>query len=197
MATKHSRFTHQNLSELSERLRWTCTLVDDGIPNSSAWNINIPAKLMLGRDLCLPIDLLTGRPNGEPDFQTTNYARNLQKSSRKFITLPKNNIMLKSDRMKEYYDTSSKDEAPAEGDTVWLHKPTRKKGLTPKLMRPWQGPYIIVRNQRLGLPYPVGTKCKLKVVHKNRLWWYTGNNAPKWDFNSHSTRTCNLKGNSI
>ena len=36
---------------------------------------NTPAKLMLGRDLHLPVDLLTGRPNDEPVSEVTDYAR--------------------------------------------------------------------------------------------------------------------------
>ena len=28
----------------------------------------------------------------------------------------------------------------------------------------------------------LGPKCKQKVVHKHRLWRYTGNNVPSWNF---------------
>jgi hypothetical protein len=142
---------------------------------------NTPATLMLGRDLRLPVDLLTGRPDDKPLSEVTDYAIDLQKLER-VHDFARNNLKLKSDKMKEYYDTSSQDETLNEGDPVWLYNPTRKKGLSPKLMRPWQGPYIIV-NKINYLVYRIqlGAKCKPKVVHKNRLWRYTGNNVPNWN----------------
>ena len=30
------------------------------------------------------------------------------------------------------------------GEIVWLHNPQRKKGLSPKLSRSWEGPYVVV-----------------------------------------------------
>ena len=139
---------------------------------------------MLGRDLRLPVDLLTGRPHDEPVSQTTDYAMDLQEKLEKVHNFARNNLRLKSDRMKEYYDAGSQDETLNEGDPVWLYNPTRKKGLTPKLTRPWQGPYIIVKRiNDLVYRIQLGPKCKPKVVHKNRLWRYTGNNVPSWNFN--------------
>ena len=44
---------------------------------------NIPAKLMLGQDVRLPVDLLTGRPNDEPLSEVTNYAIDLQEKLEK------------------------------------------------------------------------------------------------------------------
>ena len=87
--------------------------------------------------------------------------------------------------MKEYYYADSQDEMLNEGDPVWLYNPTRK-GLIPKLTRPrpWQGPYIIVKRiNDLVYCIQLGPKCKPKVVHKNQLWRYTGNNVPSWNFN--------------
>ena len=106
---------------------------------------NTPAKLMLGRDLRLPVDLLTGRPEDEPIPQTSDYVLNLQERLEKVHNFARNNLRLKSDKMKEYYDAKAQDDPLNEGDSVWLYNPKRKKGLTPKLMKPWQGPYIIVK----------------------------------------------------
>ena len=98
---------------------------------------NTPAKLMLGQNLHLPVDLLTGRPDDEPSSQTTDYALDLQERLERVHNFGRNHLKLKSDKMKEYYDASSQDEQLEEGDPVWLYNPQRKKGLTPKLMRPW------------------------------------------------------------
>ena len=64
---------------------------------------------------------------------------------------------------------------------MWLYNPQRKKGLTQKMQRPWQGPYVITK-QINDLVYRIqlGPRAKPKVVHRNRLWRYSGMNVPTW-----------------
>ncbi|KAJ8916965.1 hypothetical protein NQ315_008365 [Exocentrus adspersus] len=50
-----------------------------------------------------------------------------------------------------------------EGDTVWLYQPQRKKGLSPKLQRPWEGPYLIVKNNDLMYRIQMSPKAKPKL----------------------------------
>ena len=50
-----------------------------------------------------------------------------------------------SDKMKSYYDGRSSQQCLEAGDAAWLHVPQRKKGISPKLSRPWQGPYVITK----------------------------------------------------
>ena len=81
--------------------------------------------------------------------------------------------------MKQKHDLQT-EPPPLQGDAVWLHNPQRKKGLTPKL-RPWQGPYTVtMKINDLVYRIQLGPKAKLKVVHRNRLWKYSGSNAPGW-----------------
>ena len=47
--------------------------------------------------------------------------------------------------MKNYYDLCADDITFEEGDAVWLHNPCKKVGHSPKLMRPWEGPYTIIK----------------------------------------------------
>ena len=74
------------------------------------------------------------------------------------------------------------------GDAAWLHNPQRKKGLTPKLQRPWQGPYTITKKiNDLVYRIQLSPTAKPKVVHRNRLWKYSGSNAPNWYQQESST----------
>ena len=93
------------------------------------------------------MDLLTGRPNNKLLHVVTDHAKDLQEKLERVHNFARDNLKLKTDKMKEYnYDASSQDETLNEGDSVWLYNPTRKKGLSPKLMRPWpQGSYVIVK----------------------------------------------------
>ena len=66
-------------------------------------------------------------------------------------------------------------------DAVWFHNPQCKKGLTPKLQRPWQRPYIVTKRIN-DLVYWIQLRpsTKPKVVHRNRLWLYSGDYPPFW-----------------
>jgi len=59
-----------------------------------------------------------------------------------------------------------------EETAVWLHNLLRKKTTMPR-----QGPYIVTK-QINDLVYRIqlGPKAKPKVVHQNRLWYYSGEN---------------------
>ena len=56
------------------------------------------------------------------------------------------------------------------GDLVWLHNPQRKKGISPKLRQPWEGPYV-VEEWLNDVVYWIqcGPQKKPKVVHRDHL----------------------------
>ena len=65
-------------------------------------------------------------------------------------------------------------------------RPT-KKGLTPKLSRPWKGPFVVIRKiNDLVFRIQKTPRSKPKELHCNRLWKYTGANLPTW-FNNQSS----------
>ena len=64
----------------------------------------------------------------------------------------------------------------------------KKEGVNPKMQRPWQGPYIVTKKiNDLVYRIQLGPKQKPKVVHRNRLWKYSGSNAPDWYKQGNST----------
>ena len=95
-----------------------------------------------------------------------------------------------SDKMKQRYEPLLECQPLEAGDAVWLHHSARKKGLSPKLQRPWQGPYIVIKHiNDLVYRIKLGPKAKPKVVHRNRLWKYTGENIPTWYMASDRVRS--------
>lgn len=67
------------------------------------------------------------------------------------------------------------------GHLVWLHNPQRKNVISPKLRRPWEGPYVFV--ERLNdVVYRIqqGPRKKPKVVHRDCLWKYSGVEHADW-----------------
>ena len=102
-----------------------------------------PAMLQFGHELRLPVDLLLGRP--EEAATTTNYCEILQERLEQAHSYARENLKISTARAKNYYDLRADDITFKEGDAVWLHNPRKKVGHSPKLMRPWEGPYTIIK----------------------------------------------------
>ena len=64
---------------------------------------------------------------------------------------------------------------------MWLYNPKRKKGISPKFSRPWEGPYLVTEPIN-DLLYRIqkSPHAKEKVVHRNQLWKYQGDNFTSW-----------------
>jgi len=139
-----------------------------------------PAKLMLGRNLRVPVDLLYPQPEGESIESRTQYAENLHEKLDQVQSFARTHLKVASDRMKLYYDTGNENKF-SRGDLVWLYSPQRKKGISPKLMRPWKGPFTVTKRLNdLVYRIQLGPRTKPKVVHHNRLWKYRGKDHPRW-----------------
>ncbi len=138
-----------------------------------------PSQLMMGRELRLPVDLLYGRP--EEEDRRTPYAEALQNRLDQVHEYARTRLQMSSDRMKRYYDAGTSKQSFEAGDPVWLFNPRRRKGLTPKLQRPWEGPYTILKRiNDLVYRVQLTARSKAKVVHVERLWRYRGDNPPQW-----------------
>ncbi len=139
-----------------------------------------PAKVMFGRDLRLPVDLQFGRPTEEPR-PVTEYVATMQEKIERVHHFARTHLKLMSDQMKERYNCALEGQPLEAGEAAWLHNPQRKKGLSPKLSRPWQGPYTVTK-QINDLVYRIqlGPTTKPRVVHRNRLWRYRGSSPPTW-----------------
>ena len=62
-----------------------------------------------------------------------------------------------------------------------MHNPARKVGICPKLVRSWEGPFLVIK--RLSdVTYRIqrSPRAKRKVVHFDRLKPYHGTNGVNW-----------------
>lgn len=135
-----------------------------------------PSKILFGRELRLPCDLVFG----SPDDGTTNvedYADELKERLLEIHKTVRSKIALASDRMKARYDLRANSTGFQQDDRVWLYNPQRKKGRSPKLTPAWEGPYTVIKRIN-DVVYRIqrSPRSKMKVVHLDRLKRYqTGN----------------------
>ena len=193
------RFNRTLVQELAKRCRHGQTDWDLHIPTilmayRSAEHEatgHTPAELMLGRDLRLPVDLIMERPptSDNESVPTTEYVRSLRDRMCETRATVEKNLKMASGAMKKRKDIRATMKPLEQNDRVWLFNPQRKKGLSPKLSSPWDGPYLVT--QRLSaVTYRIrkGNSGKEKIVHFNRLWKVNPCHEFSWDRSElHST----------
>jgi hypothetical protein len=141
-----------------------------------------PNQMMLGRETELPIDIVMGHPEeGVIEGNQHTYVDRMKEKMSLVYDLARQNIQMKSNHQKRNYDLKSQVHRYEPGDAVWLHNPARKKGVSPKLSRPWEGPFRVI-NRLSDVTYRIQKSVKAvpKVVHFDRLKLYTGDNPPVW-----------------
>ena len=105
----------------------------------------------------------------------SNYADEVSERLRNVHELVRNQTTISSYRMKARYDRKASSGGFKVGDLVWLYNPQRKKGRSPKLQQPWEGPYtVITRINDVVYRIQKSKKSKMKVVHLDRLAKYVG-----------------------
>ena len=53
--------------------------------------------------------------------------------------------------------------------------------MTPKLSHNWKGPYVVIKRiNDVVYRIQLGPRTKPRVVHRNRLWKYSGQSPPTW-----------------
>lgn len=128
-----------------------------------------PNVMMLGREMNLPIDLMVPPSPGE-EFSSINYVDELRSKFRKVHDIARVAAKKASERQKRTYDLSSNTKTYQVGDQVWLYTPAKKKGLSPKLQRFWDGPFTVL-HRLSDVTYRIrkSAQSKPKIVHHDRL----------------------------
>lgn len=171
-----SRFVNEHHTDWDEHIPYILMAYRSAVHESTKCT---PAKVLFGSELRLPIDLYLGRPDTEQEQSVSEYVSCLQEKLESIHKFTRGQLQLVSDKMKDRYDLLQTVEPLERGDPVWLYQPQRKRGLSPKLQSNWEGPYLIIKKIN-DLVYRVqqGPRTKAKVVHRNRLWRYSGSNPP-------------------
>ena len=129
-----------------------------------------PNRMMFGREVNLPIDLIVGCPPDATCLGGSSYVLDLQAKLQQAHQHARKHCKAAAQRQKKLYDMKASGAVYNRGDFVWLFVPIKKKGLSSKLQRYWEGPYLIVHRLSDAL-YRIqkSPRAKCKIVHFNRL----------------------------
>ena len=136
-----------------------------------------PNRLMLGREVVLPAEAITGHPSAES-------GSNFPADEDQYVTVyhvARRNLHAHAVYRKRLYDLKARKQSLEPGLPVWLYNPTRRVGVCSKLTSKWKGPYVVIRKLD-DITYVVknSPKQKAKVYHVDRLLPYRGRNPPTW-----------------
>ena len=178
LAAQLSLFINENQTDWDEHLSTVLLAYRTAVHKSTG---QTPAKLMMGHELRLPVDLIFGRPLDGNTEMGTDYGKILSDSLERAHQFARNQLFKSGHKMKVRYDVDASNSQFEKGDNVWLYTPQKKKGLSPKLQRYWKGPYSVVKRIN-DLVYKIqsGPHTKPIIVHRNRLWKYSGNKPQMW-----------------
>ena len=129
-----------------------------------------PFEMVYGRQPKLPIDLFFPNEAEPIELDHGEYVKEVKERLTLMFELVQLDKQVKLDKSKIAYDRKVRGCDYEVGDKAWLINSEKKKGVSPKLMKAWKGPYEII--EKLG---PVNYKIKFVngkkkvVVHKNRL----------------------------
>ena len=99
----------------------------------------ILARIVFGRKLRLPCDILFGSPNEEPK-EVIDYVDHLKEMLLCVHETVRHKIRMVSDRMKTSYHLKGTSADFQAEELVRLYNPRRRKGRCPKLSPEWEGP---------------------------------------------------------
>ena len=131
-----------------------------------------PVRLMFGREIQLPIDLLLGKCPVDSELCEPNvaYVKNLRDRLQCIHEVTRQSMLHSSDRQKRAYDLRQNCKSYKIGDAVYLHSTVRKPGTTAKFHLPWVGPFLVV-GKVSDLIYMIQQSpgSGVKIVYHDRL----------------------------
>ena len=131
-----------------------------------------PDKMVLDRDIALPLQATIGRPtsNEATESDVDSYVQKLHDKLVGAHTLGWKNLGKAASYQKKHYNTKARLKTFSQGQLVRLHDPTRKVGVCSKLRKHWKGPFIVTRVlDDLICLIKQGTKQRAKAYHTDRL----------------------------
>ena len=106
-------------------------------------------------------------------MEVNTYVRELADNISRAREAANKALMKTQEKSKIRYDQKHPEKSYLPGDLVWLNRPTPKKGLSPKLMKPsWKGPDEIIEKTsqvNYNILQDINGKIYKNLVHINRL----------------------------
>lgn len=143
-----------------------------------------PHFLTMGREVRLPAELVYGSAtnfNGEEMTSYGDYVDTLRARIQHAHEIARKHMSVAAKRSKDLYDSKVAFHLYSQGDVVWCLMEARKVGVSPKLERVFEGPFLIRRKlSEINFVLQLDKAGTERPVHHNKLKPYEGVRTPRW-----------------
>ena len=142
-----------------------------------------PNLLTMGREVRLPAELVFGSTNTSDEKITSygDYVDSLRTRMQHAHEIARKHMSTAAKRSKELYDAKVAFHRYSVGDVVWCLMEVRKVGISPKLERIFEGPFLIRKKlSEIDFVLQLDKSGTERPVHHNKLKPYEGTDIPKW-----------------
>jgi hypothetical protein len=140
-----------------------------------------PNMMCMGREVRLPGDLVykTKEDNSVPSYRPVVEA--IQERMFRAHEVARKHLKASAKRSKDLYDIKMSYINYKVGDIVWLLHESRTVGISPKLEKRYDGPYIIVKKMSpINFVVQMNPEGHSVLIHHDKFKMYNGTNVPKW-----------------
>ena len=142
-----------------------------------------PHLLTMRREVRLPAELVFGSTNTSDEEITSygDYVDSLRTRMQHAHEIARKHMSTAAKRNKELYDAKVAFHRYSVGDVVWCLMEVRKVGISPKLERIFEGPFLIRKKlSEIDFVLQLDKSGTERPVHHNKLKPYEGTDIPKW-----------------
>ena len=123
-----------------------------------------PLYLLYGRDPHLPSDSVLSVPKDQRIMSLSDYKTEIARRCADAWKLAQEQIKKSQASQKLHYDASASEPNIHEGDRVYVYTPARKSGTAYKFVRPFVGPYRVVKRYNTGVDVHLVSKPFAKLI---------------------------------
>ena len=167
LTTMLSNFVNENHNDWDKHLQYVMMAYRSTIHETTGFS---PNALMLGREVCTPLDILYEVPSSIKPTPQDKWVWELQErleNAHKIVRVSTNQEMV---RQKHYHDKKLNWGKFNKNDDVYVYFPRRKPGQSPKFTSYWRGPYKVIKKMS-DVTYMVdcGPYSSNQVIHVDRM----------------------------
>jgi hypothetical protein len=169
-------YIHKAQNHWDEHLAQIAGALRSAVNRHTGYTAN---RLMLGREVNTPADLMFGDVRKDPPVDIEAYVLDLERATQMAHETASSRLKTSEERMKRDYDLKEFTRSYNLGDLVYVLDTATVKGKCRKLSPSWKGPGIILKKLSPRL-YRVKTKSSVMVVNHDRLKHCRDRDIPLW-----------------
>jgi hypothetical protein len=141
-----------------------------------------PNLMSIGREIRMPSDIIFGHDGTEPGVENPgDFTINLRAKMARAHQVARRHLGNHAARNKTLYDAKMSFQTYEVGNVVWCLHEARKVGVSHKLEKAYQGPFLITKKTSpVNFVIRLNKEGQERLVHHNKLKMFRGESLPRW-----------------